>query len=270
MHHKLLADYQNPEFSIQNRTDSGIFSERIEIRMDQLSKDWLTQGLIDFEYKKYLLLAYLKSVKNSFSKIELYPFMGDLVFHYRNLLAVRDNKALIRESFPKEISIEEFKKLELSYRKMVEDDSVMEELESIIDFSIPKIKDSLQEGSVIYELVEAHCEIAPIGVTPLYAKEGYLFVTQPPENETHVYRYQVSIFEQSHEQFRSLNTSFVDRVPKNTLNTYEQIKLELVKKFRDLPNPATYLILSRMKFPFSETLMPVAKRLLVKHISQAA
>ena len=238
--------------------------------MDQLSKDWLTQGLIDFEYKKYVLLAYLKSVRDSFSRVELYPFMGDLVFHYRNLLAVRDNKALIRESFPKEISIEEFKKLELSYRQMVEDDAVMEELESIIEFALPRIKDSLQEGSVIYELVEAQCEIAPIGVTPLYAKEGYLFVTQPPEKETNVYRYQVSIFEQSHEQLRSLNTEFVQSVTKNTVNTYENIKLQLIKKYRDLPNPATYLILSKMKFPFSETLMPVAKRLFVKHISKAA
>lgn len=238
--------------------------------MDQLSKDWLTQGLIDFEYKKYVLLAYLKTVKASFGKVELYPFMGDLVFHYRNLLAVKENKTLIRESFPKEISLEEFRRLELSYREIVEDDSVMEELESIIDFSIPKIKDSLHEGSVIYELVESKCEIAPVGVTPLYAKEGYLFVTQPPEKETNVYRYQVSIFEQSHEQLRSLNTEFIECVPKNTGNTYERIKLDLVKKFRNMPNPATYLILSRMKFPFTETLMPVAKRLFVKHISKAA
>ena len=97
-----------------------------------------------------------------------------------------------------------------------------------------------------------------------------MFVTQPPEKETNVYRYQVSIFEQSQEQLRSLNTTFIESVPRNTANTYERIKLDLVKKFRDMPNPATYLILSRMKFPFTETLMPVAKRLFVKHISKAA
>jgi hypothetical protein len=237
--------------------------------MDRLSKDWLTQGLIDFEYKKYLLLAYLKNVKESFGKVELYPFMADLVFHYRNLLAVKENKALIRESFPKEISLDEFKKLELSYRQMIEDDVVMSELESILEFSIPKIKDSLQEGSVIYEYVESKCEIAPVGVTPLYANEGYLFVTQPPEKETTIYRYQISIFEDSQEQLRSLNTQFVENVQKNIVNTYEQIKLDLVKRYKDLPNPATYLILSKTKFPFAETLMPVAKRLFVKHISNA-
>jgi hypothetical protein len=235
--------------------------------MENLQKDWLTQGLIDFEYKKYVLLAYLNTVKHSFDRVELYPFLSDLVFHYRNLAAIKENKTLIRESFPKEISLEEFKRLELSYTKMVEDDAMMRELESIIEFAIPQLKNSLQEGSGIYELVESKCEINPVGVTPLYAKEGYLFVTQPPEKETSVYRYQVSIFEQSHEQLRSLNTEFIECIPTTLTNTYENIKLELVRRYREMPNPATYLILSKMKFPFTETLMPVAKRLFVKHIS---
>lgn len=234
----------------------------------QLSKDWLTQGLIDFEYKKYILLAYLKTVSESFGKSELYPFLSDLVFHYRNALAIRENKALLRESFPKELSLEEFRRLELSYRKLIEDDDVMAELDEIIAFAIPRIKDSLEEGTVIYDYVESQCEISPVGVTPLYAREGYLFVTQPPEKETNVYRYQISFYEDSQEQLRSLNTEFLESVQKKPLYTYERIKLDLLARWKDMPNPATYLILSKMKFPFTETLMPVAKRLFVKHLSR--
>jgi len=215
-------------------------------------------------------MAYLHTVRKSFDRVELYPFLADLVFHYRNLQALRDNKALFRDSFPKELSLEEIKTLELRYREMIEDDSVMSELEAIINFALPQIKDSLQEGSVIYEHVESQCEISPVGVTPLYAQEGYLFVTQPPEKETTIYRYQMSIYEGSQEQLRSLNTKFIDKVERNPANTYERLKLDLVRRFKDLPNPAAYLILARMKFPFSETLMPVAKRLFVKHISQTA
>jgi hypothetical protein len=236
--------------------------------MEKLSNDWLTQGLIDLEYKKYVLLGYLKTVRTSFDRVELYPFMADLVFHYRNLVAVKENKALIREAFPKEISLEEFNRLELRYKQLVEDDAVMSELESIIDFSLPRIRESLQEGSAIYEYVESQCEISPIGVTPLYSNEGYLFVTSPPERETNIYRYQVSFFEGSQEQLRALNTEFIEKKEKKPLHTYERLKLELIRKFSDMPNPATFLILSKMKFPFSETLMPVAKRLFVKHISK--
>ncbi len=238
--------------------------------MEKLSKDWLTQGLIDFEYKKYLLMGYLQTVQKSFDRTELYPFMSDLVFHYRNLVSIKENKSLIRESFPKEISIEDFKRLELSYRKLIDDDAVMSELESIIEFALPQLSDSLKDGSEIYDYVESQCEISPIGVTPLYAKEGYLFVTQPPEKETLLYRYQVSIFGDSQDQLRSLNTEYIDTIAKSKIETYEQLKLGLIKKFKDLPNPATYLILSKMKFPFTETLMPVAKRLFVKHISNTA
>ena len=238
--------------------------------MEHLKDNWLTEGLIDFEYKKYQLLGYLKRVKDSFNRVELYPFLSDLVFHYRNLVSIKENKSLIRESFPKEISIEDFKRLELSYRKLIDDDAIMSELESIIEFALPQLSDSLKDGSVIYDYVESQCEICPIGVTPLYAKEGYLFVSQPPEKETILYRYQVSIFGHSQEQLRSLNTQYIDTIEKNTANTYEQLKLSLIKRFKDLPNPATYLILSKMKFPFTETLMPVAKRLFVKHISDSS
>ena len=34
--------------------------------MKKLEKDWLTRGLIDFEYKKYILLSYLQGVQSYF------------------------------------------------------------------------------------------------------------------------------------------------------------------------------------------------------------
>ncbi|MFM6350079.1 MAG: hypothetical protein ACKPFK_33810, partial [Dolichospermum sp.] len=74
--------------------------------MDKLDSNWLTQGLIDFEYKKYVLLAYFKTVKESFTRVQLYPFLSDLVFHYRNLQTLKNNKSLLRESFPKKLSTE--------------------------------------------------------------------------------------------------------------------------------------------------------------------
>jgi hypothetical protein len=238
--------------------------------MDGLKENWLTEGLVDFEYKKYQLLAYLQKVKNSFGRVELYPFLSDLVFHYRNLKSISENKGLIRDSFPKEISLESLNNLELSYKQIVDDDAVMKEIEDIIQFSIPKVKDSLDEGSFIYEYVESQCEIAPVGLASLYANEGYMFISQPPQKEAEVYRYQITFFQQSSEMMRGIHTQYINTEERSFSNTYEQIKLKLVRQFSDLPNPSTYLITSKLKFPFSQTLMPVAKRLLVKHIAKAA
>lgn len=237
--------------------------------MESLKDNWLTEGLIDFEYKKYVLLAYFKRVKESFNRIELYPFLSDLVFHYRNLITLKENKSLIRDSFPQEISPEGIKNLEINYKKIIDDDLVMKEIESIMEYALPQFKTSLDEGSFIYDFVESKCEISPVGLSSLYTNEGYLFVTQPPETETQIYRYQVSFFEQSNETMRAIHTHYLMTSERSISNTYESIKLQLIRKYTELPNPSAYLVLSRLKFPFTQTLMPVAKRLLVKRLSAA-
>lgn len=232
--------------------------------MRELRENWLTEGLIDFEYKKYILQAYLHNVKGAFSKTELYPFLADLVVHYRNLLTIKENKALINDAFPVELSPE------LTWNKVVEDDALMKELEAIISFALPEFKNSLDEGAQIYEYVEANCEISPIGLSSLYAHEGYLFLSQPPETETNVYRYQLTIFEQSSEPMRGIHMEHLRTAARTLANTYENLKLQLIREFAELPNPSVYLIQSKMKVPYTQTLVPIAKRLLIKQISTAA
>jgi hypothetical protein len=104
----------------------------------------------------------------------------------------------------------------------------------------------------------------------LYSQEGYMFLAQPPQKETEVYRYQLTIFQQSNETLRGIHTQYIHTETRTFSNSFEQIKLKLIKQFTDLPNPSTYLITSKLKFPLNETLIPVAKRLLVKHLLKAA
>jgi hypothetical protein len=238
--------------------------------MGELKENWLTEGLIDFEYKKYTLLAYLTRVREAFGKVELYPFLSDLVFHYRNLVTLKENKTLINDSFPAELSPESIQKLELTWKKIIEDDAVMKEIESIIAFALPEFKNSLDEGAQIYEYVESNCEISPVGLRSLYGHEGYLFLTQPPQTETNVYRYQLTFFEQPNESMRGIHMQYVRTSERTLSNSYEHIKLQLIREFTSLPNPATYLIHSRLRFPYVQTLVPVAKRLLIKQISSTA
>ncbi len=238
--------------------------------MDHLKDNWLTDGLIDFEYKKYVLLAYLKRVKESFGRVELYPHLSDLVFHYRNLVSLKENKGLIVSSFPRELSLENLRTLELNYRKIIEDDAVMQEIESIMQFALPQLKNSVEEGSAIYEFVESKCELTAVGVVPLYMQEGYMFITQPPEKETNIYRYQTTVYNQSQEPLRGIITHWVTKTSYSLNNTYENIKRNLIRQYHDLPNPAAFLIVSQMQFPYQSTLVPVAKRLLIKHLSKAA
>lgn len=237
--------------------------------MQTLNNDWLTDGLIDFEYKKYVLLAYFKKVRSSFQQQELYPALGDLVFHYNNLVEFKKNHQVIRENFPRELAGIDLKKLELTYQKIVEDDELMTEIENIIAYALPMFKDSLSEGKEIYEFVESNCELTPIGLLPLYTDEGYFFISHDPARQTRVYRYQLTFLETANEKYRGIHATMIDKLKRGVGDTYENMKLGLTRKFSDLPNPATFLIHSKVKFPYTSTLEPVAKRLLVRYISSS-
>lgn len=235
--------------------------------MESLKHDWLTDGMIDYEYKKYVLLAYLQDIRKHFNLTELYPFLSDLVFHYRNLQKIKANKEVIYESFPKSISKADFKKLKFTYNRMIKDDELMAEIEDIIAFAIPQIESTINEGKELYEFVEENLEIAPVGLMPIYTQEGYFLINQDAAREVNVYRYQLSVFESANETYRGITTTFISDDFRDISRPYEQIKLDLIKRFAELPNPATYLIVSKLKFPLPQTLLPVAKRLLVRTVT---
>ena len=237
--------------------------------MHKLNHDWLTDGLIDFEYKKYILLSYLQNVKQSFDKTELYPHLADLVHHYHNLVALKDNKDNLTKNFPAKADRLDMKKLEIIYQELIQDDEIMKELGDIIEYAVPMFKNSLEEGKEIYEFVESNCELSPVGLLPLYVDEGYLFINTSSSTDTNVYRYQVTLIQQANENYRGIHVSFVEKLTKGVGETYETVKSGMIKKFKDLPNPATFMIHSKLHFPFAPTLVPVAKRLLVRYISAA-
>ncbi len=238
--------------------------------MQKLKHDWLTEGLIDYEYKKYILLAYLKDVKKRFNQSELYPFLSDLLSHYKNLLKVKHSKELISDYFPQKLSKADIEKLQLSYDKIIKDDEVMEEIEEILGFALPKIKSTLDEGKEIYEFVEENIEMESVGVSPLYQDEGYLFINHEASKDVSIYRYQMTFFEHADEKYRSISTEFISNQMKSLSNTFENIKVGLAKTITQLPNPATFLAISKLKFPLEETVLPVAKRMLVKHLALAS
>jgi hypothetical protein len=238
--------------------------------MKTLSETWFADGYIDFELKKYVLLAYLQEVTKFFNENKLYPQLGDIIFHYNNLVAFRENKKYLQEQFPKKLTGIQMEKLQVLYEQIIEDDELMQELEDIIQFSTGKMKTAISSGSQIYEFVEENLNIFPVGLVPLDTNEGYFFLSEGSYRRTIVYQYRLSFFEKHDEKFRAIRTEFVSEWERNIVNSYENIKGELLRLKRDLPNPAVYSIETDLSFPIAETLLPVAKRSLVRYISNAA
>src|ERR1044071_749109 len=119
--------------------------------MKSLSETWFAEGYIDFELKKYTLLAYLQEINHYFNENKLYPQLADLIFHYNNIVAFRENKKFLKEQFPKKLTGIQIEKLQILYEQMIEDDELMLELEEIINYSVNKLKTTISRGTELYE-----------------------------------------------------------------------------------------------------------------------
>jgi hypothetical protein len=208
----------------------------------------------------------LQEINKNFNENKLYPQLADIIFHYNNIVAFRENKKYLQEHFPKKLTGIQMEKLQLLYQQLIEDDELMQELEEIIHYSAGKMKSIIYNGTEIYEFVEDKISIAPVGLIPLDIQEGYFFLSTNDTSKTRVYHYRLSIFEKHDEKYRSIKTAFIDNWQRGITSTYEHIKSELIRYKQDLPNPAVYAIETALAFPVDETLLPVAKRSLVKYI----
>lgn len=238
--------------------------------MKSLSETWFADGYIDFELKKYTLLAYLQEVNKYFNENKLYPQLADVIFHYNNLVSFRENKKYLQEQFPKKFSGMQLQKLQLLYEQMIEDDELMSELEDIIHYAAGQMHATISSGTEIYEFVEDKMKINPVGIVPLEQNEGYFFLSKATTRDTRVYYYRLSIFEKHDEKYRSIKTEFINNWYRSIANTYEHIKSDLIRNRAMLPNPAVYAIESELVYPIEETLLPIAKRSLVRYLTENA
>lgn len=232
-----------------------------------LSDDWLTEGLIDLEFKKYKLLAFLHSVDDKFKTKRLYPPFADVIFHYKNLLKFKENNEILLKSFPKNISSVDLEKLALQYESKFQDPEFMEELQRIVEYAEPKLSNKIREGKELYDEIENQIKIEPIGLCPINQNEGYLLLNVAHDPQVHVFEYQITIFDSADSKYRGIHTQYLQGIKKSISNTFESIKMGLIKQYKKLPNPATFIVDSKEYAPLDETLLPISKRLLVQKIS---
>lgn len=235
--------------------------------MRTLPKNWITEGLIDFEYKKYQLLAYLQEANREFQAVKLYPMLSDLIDHHRVLHELNSGKTELSKLFPKALNGIDLTNATLHYEPKVPDGEVMNEISQITAFALPRIASRIEEGKSIYNFVEEQVEFEPVGILPIYNREGFVLMTRESSNDVHAFRYKSSILQMAGEKFRSITFWLLGIFQKNLVITLEKLKMQLIRDVKELPNPATWRIHSPHVFPIEETLVPLSKRLLLRYVS---
>ncbi len=194
--------------------------------------------------------------------------MAEVIEHYRNLKQLKESSDRIKKGLLKELKGIDLQKMELLYAKAeTGNDELIQELEQIIDFSIPLFFNKIMDGKKIYDFVEKHLSLNAVGITPLRTTEGYIFINEDEKKEVHVYQYRLSNLESANEQLKQLATRYISSYSHTITGTFEKIKTDLISTRKELPNPAVYAINSPISVPFSPTLLPIVKRFFVSKLA---
>jgi hypothetical protein len=227
--------------------------------MEKLDKDWLTKDNTDFEYKKYILLDYLQTVNTNFQEKKIYPYLSDCVEEFRSLKDLLEQKDKLT---PKELTSIDFKNLELIYTTI--EDEVFIEIQKLINYSLRKIKTTIEEGRKICDEIEKNITFQPVGVITEHKEEGYLILTS---TDSIIYKYKMDSLILEGNKYKMLKTTPITTQNISEFQSLENIKQEYINPRDNIPM-MTYGAYSKTEIPFENTFLPIVKRILIREINK--
>jgi hypothetical protein len=221
----------------------------------------------DYESSRFHILSGLQKIRHDFSRNRIYPTLAELIDLYTTLRRIAASSGDISQELPKRIKGIDLESKRIIYEAIEPDGAHLRAIEEMIHWALPQIQRVIEEGGTIYNFVDSNMRVEEVGILPSYVEEGYLLVPELRRGLLHVIRYEVSIFTSAEQHYRNLKTTSIRTVPLSSLHfSPASIKMELMRSHPDLPNPATYYFETDLDFPFQETMLPIAKRKLLRRI----
>ncbi len=237
--------------------------------MQPLSLELFTGAVDDVERTQYQILSGLKRARTAFDKQRVYPHLGRLAELHGGLMTVLKRTEDFRTPETGQIAGVDWDEKTLSYEWPELEDTEMAVVEDLIRWALPHIREAIEEGRSVYEHVEDNMELETVGIVPSYLQEGYLMVPEREADQLHVLRYQLSIIQEEGQKHRALRTVHCKTVEEEGVDVHpSNVKLDLLEERRDLPTPATYFSRTAVDVPYKETLLPVVKRRLIRHLAR--
>ncbi len=227
--------------------------------MDKLDRDWLTKDNTDFEYKKYILLDYLQRVNNQFKENKLYPYLSDCIEEFRSLKDLLEQKDKLT---PKELTSIDVKNMELVYTTI--DDDIFKDIEKLINYALRRLKGTIEEGRKICDEIEKNITFKSVGIIVENNEEGYLILSS---KTSIIYRYKMDTLIIQGNKYKSLRTTAITTPSIDILKTHEDIKQKIINPICDTPK-TVYGAHTEKDIPFTETFLPITKRILIREINK--
>lgn len=236
--------------------------------MEKLELNIFLSAAEDIEYSQYKVLAILNKYSEALRRSKLYPVFSNLIEIGSSLTQIMNQRNYFKENLPRKLMGFDLNKKKAVYEVSRKLSDRINQVFDFIEWAIPKINDELHEAKTIYEFVDENTKLTEVGISPLYKKEGYFIIKDVLQKRINIYRYEMRVIPAREDRFHTLKTKLVETYQEEEIApVLNEVKLELARKFSDLPVPATFLFENELDFPFKETIFPVAKRKLMRTIA---
>ncbi|MEM1096738.1 MAG: hypothetical protein AAGJ10_19240 [Bacteroidota bacterium] len=220
----------------------------------------------DLESAQYRILAGLKHVQRAFSETRLYPHLQQLIQVHRTVAAFHEKLRALRTALPKRVIGLDQEQQQLIYAQDTPGDAVLGPVEELIGWGLPQVQRWIAEGQAIFDFVEAHIDVEPVGIGPTEQAVGYLLARTDDADAWQVYRFELSRVARAGEHYRTMRTTRIP-IDAHPLTTPLAVKRTLIRQSPDLPTPATFTLHASVDVPYDETFWPIAKRKLLRYLA---
>lgn len=236
--------------------------------MEALNLSTFIKAADDIELSKYTVLAILRKYSNALHKNRLYPALAELISIKNELELLVEQMSLFDTEFVLNLNFADFQDAPFSEPLNYTEDDLQRVFE-FITWALPQIQMAIDEGKAIFDFVDENIMLNEVGIMPIYKNEGYFMIPDLKHKLMKIYRFEMSLFSTPENPLRTLKSKLVDLISLNApeTNSPYELKRIITKKFNDLPNPATFCFETNLDFPFVDTILPVAKRKLVRMLA---
>ena len=236
----------------------------------ELDPEWIYQDPIDFEHKKYKLLAYLQKCDKRFDELKIYPDFVELSLHLANLQSISKEKTMLTTKKKFKSCDDEILFKELIPKKIPKlDDAEQLEIDKTVRYSGEKIYEAFNIAKSIWTIAQDAISVQiKKNKDRLEDGMGYIYFRRRSDEKLLVWEYEIkkeADYELSTKAYLKLifsgssdEKTFTDIIEeKSTWNHTEY--------FKDIP---VFEVKSSQEFPFEETFLPMMKRQLMSYLFQ--
>lgn len=220
---------------------------------------WLTDGPIDYELKKYKMMAVLSRLKKGLSSYNVWPVIEevesqlDYLYRVKYEIEIKDEQSKVAKDI-------DFINFEIIYETMHSNQSIENEiLDDVVDDAIVEFGDIYMDARELWRELESQVRLTWIPNRPPLLNEGYVAIL-------HGDVYKVYYFDKPTKlsnSWRKLDLQFIQEI--------ENTEVGLLKFYDSIQNEKETVMFARVSvsnqhIPHKDAVVPITKSILFNRL----